>query len=219
MTYIAYYRVSTDKQGVAGLGMDAQQSAVRSFALPLAEYTEVESGKRKDRPELLAALAHCRSTGATLVIAKLDRLARNVAFVSSLMESGVEFVALDMPTANKLMIHIMAAFAEHEAAMISIRTKAALAIAKKPVVEGGRGIKLGGYRGPIARADEGREQSRKMRLALSLKRVNDIRPIIINIKASGHTTLRAIADEMNKRGVPAPRGGAWSATQVRRIAA
>lgn len=211
MPFIAYYRVSTDKQGSAGLGMDAQHSAVRKFAQPIAEYTEVESGKRKDRPELLAALAHCRATGSTLVIAKLDRLARNVAFVSSLMESGVEFVALDMPTANKLMIHIMAAFAEHEAAMISARTKAALAIAKE------RGVKLGGYRGPIARSEEGREQSCRSRRAAQLNRITDMAPIIIHIKASGHTTLRAIADEMNRRGVPAPRGGAWSATQVRRI--
>src|SRR6478672_9282933 len=133
--FIAYYRVSTAQQGRSGLGLDAQQAAVLaylnggSWAL-LEEFTEIESGKRSDRPQLAAALAACRLHKATLVIAKLDRLARNVAFVSALMEAGVEFVAVDFPQANRLTIHILAAVAEHEASMISARTKAALAAAK-----------------------------------------------------------------------------------------
>jgi len=142
--YIVYLRVSTDKQGVFGLGMDAQREAVRRYVQNhghiLAEYVEVESGKKSDRPQLTAALAECRKNRATLVIAKLDRLARNVHSISGLMNSDVEFVAVDMPTANRLTIHILAAVAEHEREMISERTKAALAAAKA------RGVKLGNPR-------------------------------------------------------------------------
>ena len=142
--FIAYYRVSTDKQGVSGLGMDAQREAVTSYVRSrgsiVAEFTEVESGRKSERPQLLAALAECRRRKAVLVIAKLDRLARNVHFISGLMNSDVEFVAVDNPTASRLTIHILAAVAEHEREMISERTKAALAAAKA------RGIKLGNPR-------------------------------------------------------------------------
>src|SRR3954451_16215958 len=127
--WVAYYRVSTQKQGASGLGLDAQREAVGRYLdggnwQLAAEFTEVDSGKRNDRPDLAKALATCRRIGATLVIAKLDRLARNVAFVSNLMESGVEFTAVDFPTANRLTIHILAAVAEHEAAMASTSAKA-----------------------------------------------------------------------------------------------
>ncbi len=139
--FVAYYRVSTDKQGQSGLGLDAQRHAVASYlsgrADIVAEFTEVESGKKHDRPQLAAALAECRWRRAKLVIAKLDRLARNVYFISGLMESGVEFVAGDMPEANRLTLHILAAVAEHEREMISKRTKEALAVAKT------RGTRLG----------------------------------------------------------------------------
>src|SRR4051795_3734033 len=133
--WVAYYRVSTQKQGASGLGLEAQREAVAGHLdggnwQLAAEFTEIESGRKNDRPELAKALATCRRIGATLIIAKLDRLARNVAFVSNLMESGVEFVAVAFPTANRLTIHILAAVAEHEAAMTSTRTKAALAAAK-----------------------------------------------------------------------------------------
>src|SRR3954451_9342827 len=134
-TFVAYYRVSTERQGKSRLGLEAQQEAVRqylnggSWSL-VAEVVEVESGKRNDRPKLAEALRLCRLHKATLVIAKLDRLARNVAFVSSLMESGVEFTAVDFPQANRLTIHILAAVAEHEAKMISERTRAALKAAR-----------------------------------------------------------------------------------------
>src|SRR3954468_203058 len=140
--WVAYYRVSTAKQGASGLELDAQREAVADYLngcnwTLAAEFVEVESGKRNDRPELAKALATCRRTRATLVIAKLGRLARTVAFVSNLMEAGVEFVAVDFPTANRLTIHILAAVAEHEREIISARTKAALAAAKA------RGTKLG----------------------------------------------------------------------------
>jgi DNA invertase Pin-like site-specific DNA recombinase len=146
--FVAYYRVSTQRQGRSGLGLEAQQTAVRDFLNGgdwrlVAEVTEVESGKGSDRPKLAEALKLCRLHGATLVIAKLDRLARNVAFISNLMESGVEFHAVDFPQANRLTVHILAAVAEHEAKAISERTKAALAAAKR------RGVKLGGYRGTM----------------------------------------------------------------------
>jgi DNA invertase Pin-like site-specific DNA recombinase len=140
--FVAYYRVSTDRQGRSGLGLDAQREAVRahlaghSGALQ-AEFCEIESGKRSDRPQLAAAIAAAKKAKATLIIAKLDRLARNVHFISGLMESGVDFVAADNPHANKLMVHLLAAFAEHEREQISQRTKDALAAAKA------RGARLG----------------------------------------------------------------------------
>jgi DNA invertase Pin-like site-specific DNA recombinase len=138
--YVAYYRVSTDKQGRSGLGLEAQQQAVASYVAAghlVAAYVEIGSGKRNDRPELAKALAHCRASKATLIVAKLDHLARSVFFIASLMESKVDFIAADMPTANRLTVHILSAVAEHEREAISSRTKAALAAAKA------RGIKLG----------------------------------------------------------------------------
>ena len=140
--FVAYYRVSTDKQSRSGLGLEAQRAAVEAHVAGArgavaAGFIEVESGRKKDRPQLAAALAAARAHRAVLVIAKLDRLARNVHFVSGLMESGVEFVAADMPTVNRLTVHILAAVAEEEARMISARTKAALAAAKA------RGVRLG----------------------------------------------------------------------------
>src|SRR5258707_11131502 len=151
--FIGYLRVSTEKQGQSGLGIEAQRKAIEHYLNGgrwelLAEYVEIESGRRSDRPELTKALAQSKATGATLVIAKLDRLSRNAAFISNLMESGVEFVAADMPMANRLTVHVLAAVAEHEREMISQRTTAALAAAKA------RGTKLGNPNG--ARALRGR---------------------------------------------------------------
>jgi DNA invertase Pin-like site-specific DNA recombinase len=144
-SFVAYYRVSTAEQGRSGLGLEAQQQAVRAYLdggswSLLAEYTEVESGKLRDRPQLAAAIAHCRLTGATLVIAKLDRLSRNLAFLAQMMDGDIAFVAVDNPHATRFTVHILAAVAEHEAAQISARTKAALAAAKA------RGTRLGGWR-------------------------------------------------------------------------
>jgi len=141
MKAIAYYRVSTTKQGVSGLGLEAQQSSVEQYAQGkyqiVNSYIEVESGKKNNRPKLLLALEECKKKGYTLIIAKLDRLGRNVAFIANLMEAKVEFIAVDNPHANRLMLHLLAAFAEHEREMISKRTKEALKAAKM------RGVKLG----------------------------------------------------------------------------
>jgi len=217
--FVAYYRVSTQKQGASGLGLEAQQEAVRSYLnggrwKMVAEFTEVESGKRNDRPALKDALALCRVHNATLIIAKLDRLARNVAFISNLMESSVEFTAVDFPQANRLTIHILAAVAEHEAAMISARTKAALAAAQK------RGVALGGDRGNIAaEASKGAQASAAVRGAMASKRAADLLPAIRHAQAQGATTLREIAAALNETGIPTARGGEWSAVQVQRVLA
>ena len=201
--YIAYFRVSTDRQGKSGLGLAAQRKAVIDHingngAKVLAEFTEVESGKKTSRPELIKALAACKEHHATLVIAKLDRLARNVHFVSGLMESGVEFLAVDMPYANRLTVHILAAVAEHEREMISQRTKVALAATKA------RGVTLG-------RAKENRAKARSF--ARSLK------PVIKELAAEGITSVRGVAEALNKRNIPTPRGGRWHPTSVARLLA
>lgn len=171
---------------------------------------EVESGKRSDRPQLAAALAACRLHRATLVIAKLDRLARNVAFVSTLMESGIEFTAADFPQANRLTVHILAAVAEHEAKAISDRTKSALASAKA------RGVTLGGYRGRSGTSAD-LERARAVRTAAANQRAADLIGTITALRNAGVTSQGAIAEGLNARGITAPRGGAWSAVQVRRV--
>ena len=215
--FIAYYRVSTARQGRSGLGLEAQREAVRSYLNGgawslVSEVTEVESGKRNDRPKLAEALRLCRLHKATLIIAKLDRLARNVAFVSSLMESGVEFTAVDFPQANRLTVHILAAVAEHEAKAISERTKSALAAAKA------RGVVLGGDRGNLAAVRErGFVESARVRQAKATGRAQDLGGIIAAIRAEGATSLRDIAEGLNHRGIPTARGGAWAAVQVSRV--
>jgi DNA invertase Pin-like site-specific DNA recombinase len=215
--FIAYYRVSTEKQGRSGLGLEAQQEAVRSYLNGgdwqlMAEVVEVESGKRSDRPRLAEALRLCRLHGAILIIAKLDRLARNVAFISNLMESGVEFTAVDFPQANRLTVHILAAVAEHEREMISRRTKDALAAAKA------RGKKLGGNRGKIhLTARKGALASAALRSGKAKSRAADIRPIVADIQASGAMSLRQIATALNERHIRTARGKEWTATQVMRV--
>jgi DNA invertase Pin-like site-specific DNA recombinase len=215
--FVAYYRVSTAKQGRSGLGLEAQQEAVRSYlnggAWQLVdEVVEVESGKRNDRPKLAEALRLCRLHGATLIIAKLDRLARNVAFISNLMESGVEFTAVDFPQANRLTVHILAAVAEHEAKAISTRTKDALAAAKA------RGKRLGGDRGNLpAVAKKGAKASVAARIAKADNRSSDLLPIIEELKAAGVVSLRQIAAGLNAKGIRTARGAAWSAVQVQRV--
>jgi len=215
--FIAYYRVSTKRQGRSGLGLEAQEAAVRDFLNGgnwrlVKEFTEIESGKRTDRPQLEKAFQACRVYGAKLIIAKLDRLARNVAFISNLMESGVEFEAVDFPQANRLTIHIMAAMAEHEAKMISERTKAALAAAKR------RGVKLGGDRGARLTA-QARAAGRAALQAKAQERADDLAATVKELQAAGCESLRAIADGLEARGIPAARGGTWSAVQVSRLLA
>jgi DNA invertase Pin-like site-specific DNA recombinase len=215
--FISYLRVSTQRQGRSGLGLEAQREAVAGYLNGgrwklVQELVEVESGKRADRPKLAEALRLCRVHGATLIIAKLDRLARNVQFIANLMESGVEFVAVDLPQANRFTVHVMAAMAEHEAAMISARTKAALAAAKA------RGTRLGGSRwnsDTIGR--RGHRASLRARQEAAAKRAADLLPIIEAIRAEGAQSLRQIASALNERGIPTARGGAWSAVQVQRI--
>ena len=215
--FVAYYRVSTARQGRSGLGLEAQREAVHNHLNGgdwklVEEHTEVESGKRADRPELARALTACRVHNATLVIAKLDRLARNVEFIARLMNSGVDFVAVDMPQANRLTVHIMAAMAEHEREMISARTKAALARAKA------RGVKLGGDRGNLPRvARRGSRASAKARSEAASKRASDLAEVIADLRQHGCKSLKAIAEGLTEREIRAPRGGEWSPTQVMRI--
>ena len=218
--FVSYLRVSTARQGVSGLGLSAQRDAVSSYLNGgkwslIEEIVEVESGKRNDRPQIEEALRLCRLHRATLVIAKLDRLARNVHFVSSLMESGIDFVACDFPEANRLTVHILAAVAEHEALMISGRTRDALSAAKA------RGVVLGGLRGPKERmriiAAQGAAKSATVRASNSDKRSADLLPIITHIRENGATSLRQIASALNEAGLTTSRGGKWSAAQVQRV--
>lgn len=215
--YVAYCRVSTDKQGASGLGLEAQQAAINGFLregdrLLAPAYVEIESGRKSDRPQLQAAIAQCRKTGATLLIAKLDRLARNVAFIANLMEAGVPFVAVDQPTVNKLTIHILAAVAEDEAERISQRTKAALAAAKA------RGRVLGGHRGVVP-SDTDRAKAADAVKAKAARAAHGIMPLIEELKAMGVTSLNGIAAQLNEWGHRTPRGGDWTATAVKRTMA
>ena len=212
--FVAYYRVSTARQGRSGLGLDAQRRAVTNYLNGgrwklCAEFTEIESGKRSDRPELAKALAACRVHKATLVIAKLDRLARNVCFIANLMESGVDFVAVDMPAANRLTVHVLAAMAEYESAAISARTMAALAAAKA------RGVQLGGDRGNLpAVAKKGAKASVAVRQRQATNRARDLAAIVQELRQGSRTSLRQIAAGLNEREIPAPRGGIWRVGQV-----
>ncbi len=217
---MAYYRVSTERQGESGLGLEAQRAEVARFVGTgqlLAEYTEIESGKKHtNRPQLLAAIAACKSKHATLLIAKLDRLARNVHFISGLMESSAEFVACDMPQANRFTIHILAAVAEHEREMISQRTKAAFAAAKAEIA-------LNGFR--ISRRS-GKPYSKhgnlRWRECIAKARAakNPISPAqqlieMMRTQRAEGATFRAIAGRMNQLGLRTPQSKDWYASTVR----
>ena len=198
--FFSYLRVSTDKQGERGYGLDAQRKVITdclnggSWEL-LGEFVEVESGKRADRPQLAAALAACKRHGARLAIAKLDRLSRNVAFIAALMDGKVEFVCCDFPQANRLTLHVLAAVAEHEREMISERTRAGLAAAKE------RGVKLGNP--ALAAANKAAAAARDASLAGILREL-------------AGQPYRAIATALTAKGIAAPRGGAWNAVTVMR---
>jgi len=200
--YTHYLRVSTQKQGIDGYGIDAQRTAIAKYK-PAAEFIEVESGKRKDRPELLKALAYCKKEKAVLVVAKLDRLARNVAFVSMLMESKVDFVCADFPTANRLTIHIIAAVAEHEAHMVSTRTTAGLKAAKN------RGVVLGKSM-DLEKAAKGHESQ-----SLAADRNAEKVRTTLNGLVAAKLSLRQIAAELNRMDVKTPRGKVWTAQAVK----
>lgn len=208
---IAYYRVSTMAQGVSGLGLEAQRKAVRDFngGELIEEYTEVESGKRNDRPQLEAALAACRKHKATLLVAKLDRLSRNASFLLKLRDSKVDFKAVDMPEADRFTVGIMALVAEREAEMTSKRTREALAAAKA------RGVKLGNPN-QHSREEAGR-LGRDIVMAQADMFAENVVPIIEAIRASGIKTLQGIADSLNARGIQTRRGGEWHPMTVRNI--
>jgi DNA invertase Pin-like site-specific DNA recombinase len=208
---VAYYRVSTQKQGVTGLGMSAQKNAVMQYLNGgnwelLAEFAEVESGKNNQREELRKAIALCRAKKAKLIIAKLDRLARNAAFLLNLRDSGVEFVAVDMPHADKFTVGIMALVAEKERDMISQRTKDGLAAAKR------RGKKLGNPR-PAASLERATNANRERAKAFA----ENLLLVIREIQRSGVVSLRGIASCLNARGFKTPTGRAFFAQSVSNI--
>lgn len=215
---ISYLRVSTDKQGRSGLGLEAQRAAVEKYRLQtgceiVREYVETESGKRNDRPELIKAIAHAKTIGATLVFAKLDRLARNAHLLLGLVESGADLVFCDIPQVpagplGKFMLTQMAAVAELEAGLIGQRTRDALQAAKK------RGVKLGGFRGEHAARRAAEAKARQA--DADAERVRDA---IMAIQAAGVTSASGIARCLNDRGMPTPRGGQWQAVQVQRTIA
>jgi DNA invertase Pin-like site-specific DNA recombinase len=217
--FVAYYRVSTAKQGASGLGLEAQRATIENYLNGkwhiVAEFTEVESGRNGDRPALAQALAAARLHRVPLVVAKVDRLTRSVAFLSRLLEAGVDVRFCDLPQlegpTGRFMLQQMAAVAELEAGMISMRTKAALAAAKA------RGVKLGGDHG--ARIDEAaRKASRDARAKRAQSRADDIAPVIQELRADGARSLRAIAKGLAERGIETPRGGReWTPAQVSRV--
>src|SRR4051794_22055811 len=206
--FVAYYRVSTTRQGKAGLGIDAQRAAVATYLNGgnwqiVAEFTEVESGKRSDRPELDKALAAARLHRCALVVSKVDRLTRSVAFLSRLLEAGVDVRFADLPqiegATGRFLLQQMVAVAELEAGMISKRTKDALAAAKR------RKVKLGGWRGTIPTAKT-RAKAVAAIEARAAARATDLAPTIASIQAAGITSLRAIAAALNEQGIPTATG-------------
>lgn len=223
--YVAYYRVSTAKQGISGLGLEAQQAAVEAYVkretgtLIAPPFVEVESGKKSDRPQLRRAIAYAKVSKATLLVAKLDRLARNVSFVANLLDSGVDFRAIDNPHANRLTILILAAIAEEEGRAISARTKAALAAAKA------RGTKLGSARdghwdGREDRRAAGQRNAIKkaaeIKTANRLAEVREVAPELLELRDAG-LSYREIAKKLNDRGSLAPSGAAWGPISVYRV--
>lgn len=216
MRFVAYYRVSTQRQGASGLGLDAQRVAVAEAlkgTVPVASFTEVESGRKTadGRPELSKAIEACRLYRARLMVAKLDRLARNAAFLHRLKDSGVEFTCADMPDANHLTIGILALVAEDEARRISERTKAALAAAKR------RGRKLGNPSN-LKRHAEGRRIGMAVRMERARVRARELWPTLQQLSGDG-LSLRAIAAELVRRGIPTSRGGTWTAGRVSQVMA
>jgi DNA invertase Pin-like site-specific DNA recombinase len=206
--YVSYLRVSTQRQGISGLGIEAQRAAVERYVAQsegtlLREYVEVETGSGKARPILVQSISLCRRTKAILLIAKLDRLARNVAFVSSLMEGGIEFVAVDAPYANKLMIHILAAFAEHERTLISERTKAALAAARQ------RGIRLGLNGKRLA------AQNHRSAVAFA----ETLRPNVELARMKGAKKLKDFCTAFNSARIPSREGNSWRPSTMHRLLA
>ncbi len=230
---VAYYRVSTEGQGRSGLGLEAQQQAVRALCegrgwTILAEFTEVESGKKDDRPELDEALHHAKVTGSVLVVAKLDRLSRNVAFLAALQESGARFLAADMPEANELTVHIMAAVAQAERKAISRRTREALAAAKERgtwTKADGTPYKSGKRLGNPNGADALRKAAKGNTASVTAIREGadafaaDLVRTIAQLRLEGHESLPALAAQLNARDIQTARGGRWHPSTVRNLLA
>ena len=211
--FIAYYRVSTQKQGQSGLGLEAQRAVVLQFVrgenMVLDEFIEIESGKRNDRPQLAAAMTAARKHGATLIIAKLDRLSRNAGFIFTLRDSGVDFVCADMPDANTLTVGIFAVLAQHERELISSRTKAALAQKKA------QGYRLGK---PENLTNDGRKKGNKIRQELAAANENNRRAaMMISVMRTAGSNWIQIARQLNENGFKTSRGKAFQAVQVQRL--
>jgi DNA invertase Pin-like site-specific DNA recombinase len=233
--FISYLRVSTDKQGRSGLGLDAQRQAVSDFLNGgcwslLKEYVEVETGKHDQRPALIEALHHCKVTGATLVIAKLDRLSRDLEFIARLQKSGTRFLCTDMPEATELSIHLFAAIAQHERKTTSERTKAALGSIKRTIEEQGsytsrtRGTtisRLGNPHGAEAlrRAGKGNTAAIEAVHKAADQHARDILSVINDIRRAGIVSFKGIARELNAREIRTARGGAWHPSTVRNLLA
>lgn len=220
MKIVAYHRVSTAKQGRSGLGLEAQQQAIRAYAVHMkarviGSFIEVESGKLNTRPELEKALHLAKVTGATLVIAKLDRLSRNAAFLLTLKDSGATFLAADMPEANSFTIGIMALVAQQEREAISKRTREALAAAKR------RGVKLGNPNGAAAlrRARKGNKASLARIRAKADRHAENLKPVVEALRGDGLVSLGALAMALYERGMLTPRGGRWHRSSVRNLVA
>ena len=212
MTYVAYLRQSTKKQEASGLGIEAQREIIHNYLspeVPIAEYVETESGRHNDRPKLSEALALCRKTGSTLIVAKLDRLSRNVAFVSKLLESDVEIKFCDFPEANKLVLHIIASIAEYEANLISTRTKQSLE-AKKA-----RGVALGKPENLVENLDKAISNSRKTNMKKARENPNNKRAAaMLKILVKQNLSLTEMADILNSEGFVTSRGSQFTAWSV-----
>jgi DNA invertase Pin-like site-specific DNA recombinase len=218
MKLVAYYRVSTERQGRSGLGLEAQRTAVESYARQcggrvLDSFTEVESGKRDDRPELARALLLAKVTGATLVIAKLDRLSRDAAFLLTLQKTGTRFTAADLPNADETTVGVLAIVAQRERDATSKRTKEALAAAKV------RGTKLGNPNGAAAlrRAGKGNAAAVEAVRIRAQSRADDLGPIVEDLRSGGVTSLGGIAEALNSRGIETPHGKQWHKSSVRNL--
>lgn len=215
--FIGYYRVSTVKQGTSGLGLDAQKEMVRKYLdggswTLLDEFTEIESGKKDDRPNLLKAIKLCQLKNAKLVVSKLDRLSRDLHFITSLQKSGIKFVVAENPDMNELTVHIFAAMAQHERKLISKRTKEALAQAKK------RGVRLGNpvlYKGAQIAGSGDTTKARMVKTEKANDYAQNMKEIIEDIKNAGHASLRSVAQELNHRGFTTRRNKEWTANSVR----
>jgi DNA invertase Pin-like site-specific DNA recombinase len=211
--FVAYYRVSTQKQGRSGLGLEAQKASVQEHlgrvgGIELASFVEVESGRKNERPKLEAAILRCKQSNATLLVAKLDRLSRNAAFLMNLKDSGVQFEALDIPGANSMTVGVLALVAQHEAEAISARTKAALAARRA------RGLRLGTPRDMSAHQKRGSRLGTLANRAKAHERAKLIAPAIAQARSEGNTSLRQIAAYLNAQTITTPRGKQWTATAV-----